>query len=696
MRSEYLHTGHAPALTTVFMGLGVRIAYEILLRACSNLLMEAGTAMISQSELSQILGPRGQVAGSHGQYEFRPGQVAMAQAVAEAIGKRHHLCVEAGTGTGKTLAYLIPCIFSGTRVIISTGTKNLQEQIFFKDLPFLEKTLGRKLSVCYLKGRSNYLCLKKFAEIDDGKTLFSQQEPEVLDMIRAWSKVTDTGDRAELQDLPDDFALWHHLDARRDTCTGQKCPYFDACFITRVRQRAQECDIVIVNHHLFFADLALRQGDFGAVLPDYSVVVFDEAHELENVVTQYFGRMVSSYRIEEFVRDSTRVLADLDSDSDFIRNHLARLTVCAGELFGAFRGREGRIPLRDLGKGLEMRRGPDKEDPPFASYRKVRAELSLLVPALGDLPVQSDAVEALFRRCSEIRDDLTAILESDSNEHVYWYEVRGRGVFLWISPILVSSLLADRLFQRVNTAILTSATLSTGGNFQFIRNRLGLGDCKELILESHFDFSRQAILYIPRQIPEPREAEWGSRACAELERILHASRGRAFVLFTSHAQMEAIYRSLLPRLPYPLFIQGERGKSGLLEAFRNTAHAVLFATASFWQGVDVQGEQLSCVVIDKLPFSVPSDPIVAARIRHCNEAGGNAFYDYQIPEAIIMLKQGLGRLIRSRTDHGILAILDKRILTRRYGQTFLRSLPPARLTHDPEEVRNFLPGNSSY
>ncbi len=650
--------------------------------------------MISPSALSDILGPAGQVSRAHPQYEFRPGQIRMAQAVAKAISDRHHLCVEAGTGTGKTLAYLLPSIGSSKRVIISTGTKNLQEQIFFKDIPFLEKALGRKLSVCYVKGRSNYLCLKKLDEIGGERYLFSKHDPEYLETIRKWVRKTETGDRAELKELPDDFPLWHHLDARRETCTGQKCPDFESCFVTRVRQRALESDIVIVNHHLFFADLALRQGDFGSVLPDYSVVIFDEAHELEDIVTQYFGTMVSSFRMEEFARDTSRALADLDALSPFLQGQVAKLQALSGEFFGAFRGRqEGRFPLRELGDGLGLRRGPQTGDAPVDSYRKLLAELAVTESSLAGLPKQSDAVDALHRRCVELHDELVAIMESDSTEHVYWYEVRSRGVFLWASPIRVAALLADRLFSKVETAVLTSATLSTGGNFQFIRSRLGLEECEELIVESHFDFARQAIFYVPRQIPEPREPGWGEHASRELERILAASRGRAFVLFTSYAQMEAMYRSLQPKLPYPLFVQGEKSKSGLLEAFRETPNAVLFATSSFWQGVDVQGEQLSCVVIDKLPFSVPSDPVVAARIRHLNQAGGNAFYEYQIPEAGILLKQGMGRLIRSRSDRGILALLDKRIVTKSYGPTFLKSLPPAPLTHNPSDLCNFLPGS---
>ena len=649
--------------------------------------------MIPANELSEILGPTGPIARMHPNYEFRSGQIQMAQAVADAIDTRHHLCVEAGTGTGKTLAYLLPCIHSRGRVIISTGTKNLQEQIFFKDIPFLEKALDCKLSACYLKGRSNYLCLKKLAEIDDGGWLFSRQDPEYLRSIRTWSRVTETGDRAELKDLPDELILWHHLDARRETCTGQKCPDFQACFVTRVRQRALESDIVIVNHHLFFADLALRQGDFGAVLPDYSAVIFDEAHELENVVTQYFGIMVSGYRLDEFARDCSRTLDDLGSPSDFAREQVAKLLVTAGEFFGAFRGREGRYPLRELGSALEMRRGPQNGTAPADSYRRLLSLLTTMESTLEGIPVQSDTVDSLQRRCQELHDELIAVLESPSTEHVYWYEMRGRGVFLWASPIRVSSILADCLFGQVKTVVLTSATLSTSGNFNFILSRLGLRECKGLILDSHFDFKQQAVFYVPKDIPEPREEGWAACACGEIERILEASRGRAFVLFTSIAQMETMYDILQSRLPYPLFLQGEGSKSGLLEKFRSTPHAVLFATSSFWQGVDVQGEQLSCVIIDKLPFSVPSDPLIAARIRHLNESGGNAFYEYQIPEAIILLKQGLGRLIRNRTDRGVLALLDKRIATRSYGTYFLQSLPPTPLTRDVADLRNFLRGD---
>jgi ATP-dependent DNA helicase DinG len=541
-----------------------------------------------------------------------------------------------------------------------------------------------------MKGRGNYLCWNRLEEIEGQAYLFSPHDPEYLRLIKKWAQKTRTGDRAELTELPEDFALWRHLDARRETCSGQKCRNFEACFVTRIRQQAMESDIVIVNHHLFFADLALRQEDFGSVLPDYSAIVFDEAHEIEDVATQYFGVMVSNYRIEELIRDAGAVLAETGASSAFLVDQLSKLAERARTFFACFQRKEGRFVLQPLSAGNGMRHGLNGDDNLSDAYRTLRLELHVVRTALESIPTRNDKIESLSRRSMELEGELAVILEIESKEHVYWCENRGRGVFLCASPIHVADLLKDRLFSQVNSAILTSATLATGGNFSFVKSRLGLEEACDLIIPSHFDFAGQAILYVPRNIPEPREEGWGPQACRELETILDASDGRAFVLFTSYAQMDQVYQSLKNRLRFPMFIQGEKSKSGLLESFRNTPKAVLFATSSFWQGVDVQGEQLSCVVIDKLPFSVPSDPVVAARIAQITESGGNAFYEYQIPTATILLKQGMGRLIRSKTDRGILALLDKRMITKSYGKIFLQSLPPVPLTHDSNKIRTFL------
>ena len=643
-----------------------------------------------RNEIEQILNPGGAIAESHPFYEHRPGQVQMALAVAGAMENGRHLCVEAGTGTGKTLAYLIPAIFSEKRLVISTATKNLQEQLFKKDVPFLEKALKRTFSVCYMKGRANYLCQSRLEAIQNAAYLFSPHDPEYLKKIRSWARQTETGDRAELATLPENLTLWQHIDARRETCEGRKCRNFETCFITRVRQRALESDIVIVNHHLFFADLALRQGDFGKVLPDYSNVVFDEAHEIEDVATQYFGVRISNHRMAEFMHDARSALAETGKGSDSYSRDLDRLAEYIKVFFACFWGREGRYVMRPSGGGSGVRRGPASFDNLDEIYRNLRVQTGAARGIFECLPAQNDVTEALIRRARELENDLAEILESESSENVYWYEIRGRGVFLQSSPINLAPVLSEKLFAAADCAVLTSATLSTGGNFSFIRSRLGIEDAEELIVPSHFDFARQAILYVPGNIPEPREDGWVERAAAEIRTLLDASRGRAFLLFTSYAQMRQVYESLCGVVEFPLLMQGEKSKSSLLEEFRRTPGAVLFATSSFWQGVDVQGEQLSCVVIDKLPFAVPNDPVVAARIGRINETGGNAFYQYQIPAATILLKQGVGRLIRSRTDRGILAILDKRVVTKSYGRVFLESLPPAPMTQDPADFRRFL------
>ena len=647
--------------------------------------------MILHKEIEKLLSPGGAIEENHPFYEHRPGQVQMALTVAAAMENCRHLCVEAGTGTGKTLAYLLPAIFSGKRAVISTATKNLQEQLFQKDIPFLEKVLKRKISVCYLKGRANYLCLNRLDRTMNTAYLFSPHDPEYLETIKNWVSQTKIGDRAELAAMPEGIALWQQIDARRETCEGRQCRNFENCFVTLARQRALESDIIIVNHHLFFADLALRQGDYGKVLPDYSSVVFDEAHEIEDVATQYFGVRLSNYRISDFIHDARGALAETSEDSDFYSREFDRLAEYAGMFFAAFWGKEGRYIMRSAAAGSSgVRRGPACCDGLDDLCKKLRVQIDAARRIFDCLPVKSDSVETLTRRAREIETDLTEILESKSKENVYWYEIRGRGVFLQASPINLAPVLSEELFAVADCVILTSATLSTGGNFSFIRSRLGIENAEELIVPSHFDFARQAVLYIPGDIPEPREAGWTEHAAEEIKTILSASRGRAFLLFTSNVQMRQVYESLKGAVEYPLMIQGEKSKSQLLEDFRNTPGAVLFAVGSFWQGVDVQGEQLSCVVIDKLPFAVPVDPVVAARINRINETGGNAFYQYQIPSATILLKQGVGRLIRSNTDRGILAILDKRLMTKSYGKEFLSGLPPAPLTQDPEKIKGFL------
>ncbi len=643
--------------------------------------------------LYQFFGPGGLLARTHPAYEFRRGQLQMAEAVEQALQDRRHLIVEAGTGTGKTLAYLLPVIRSGKRVIISTGTKTLQEQLFFKDVPFLQQHLG-ELRVCYMKGRGNYLCRKKLYDLTAQPVLNGLEEISHFRIISDWEKTTETGDRAELAELPETSHLWPKLDARTDRCIGAECQQFDRCFITEMRRRAAESDIIIVNHHLFCADLAIkaatdRQQDAG-VLPEAGVVVFDEAHELEDVAANYFGVTVSNLRVDELLRDVENGLRQADVPFADVLQASARVREHSQLFFSLIPPGEGRFAFENRAEFLE-----ENGD----EYLGLQNALTHLYTELQAIPKKPDEVHAMARRVEELRVQLGFILEAQERNTVFWIERRGewRGqhnVFLQATPITVSEILRNTLFEHLESAVLTSATLAVAGGFQYIRDRLGIQDARELVVPSHFDYRSQALLYVPPDLPDPREPRFVERAAQRVRQLLEITRGRAFCLFTSYALMHQLYEQLLGELHFPMLLQGSAPKNALLEEFRLTPNAVLFATSSFWQGVDVQGEQLSCVIIDKLPFAVPNDPVVAARIRAIDEDGGNAFFEYQVPSAVISLKQGFGRLIRSLHDRGLLCLLDNRILHKRYGRVFLESLPPYSRTTDVKAVEQFFGAQS--
>jgi len=630
--------------------------------------------------LEKVFGPGGWLARHHPNYEYRAGQLEMAESVEAALAGRQHLIVEAGTGTGKTLAYLVPVLHSGLRTVISTGTKNLQEQLFYKDIPFLKKMFP-EMRVTLMKGRQNYLCRQKLYDIEKQPVLSGMEEVEQYPKLRQWETRTETGDRAELGWLPDTSDLWKQVDARRETCTGQKCQQFDRCFITWMHQRAAQSDLLIVNHHLFFADLALRRMEYAALLPDYAALVFDEAHEMEDVATQYFGIEVSNYRVEELARDTEAALRLKGIKSHEVLAAVGELRRRADLFFELFPRSEGRSNFDNRDSFLEVHRGP---------YTGLANALLLLQTELSRLPERPEEINKLAERAKELRAIFEVILEGRERNMVYWWERRGRGVFLQATPIDVSLLLRELLFEQVETVILTSATLAVGGTFDFLKRRLGVQNAQERILDSHFDYPRQALLYTPLHLPDPREPDFARLAAEEVVQLLKTTRGRAFVLFTSYAQMRDVYERVRPRVRYPLLLQGSMPRTEMLERFRATPHAVLFGTSSFWQGVDVQGEQLSAVLIDRLPFAVPTDPVTAARIRQINEEGGNAFTDYQVPQAVITLKQGFGRLIRSESDRGVLVMLDHRMMRKPYGRVFLESLPPYHKTNRLEDVKVFM------
>jgi ATP-dependent DNA helicase DinG len=633
--------------------------------------------------IEEIFGAGGLLEKRHPGYEFRGSQLEMAQIADDAFRKHQHVVIEAGTGTGKTLAYLIPAIRSGRRVVISTATKSLQEQLFQKDVPFLQKHFAPNLKAALMKGRSNFLCREKVHQMVGQPVLKGIDEVDWFAQIKDWEKLTETGDRSELTFLPDDAELWHRIDARSDLCTGKKCAEFQNCFITAMHQRAQEADLIIVNHALFFADLAIRKDDFGSILPEYSAVVFDEAHEIEDVASDYFGRQVSSYRFDELARDAENTLRVLQIAAPQLRRYLSRMRERGHGFFETFPEREGRFPFEQAERSAFLQRNLERYEELASAVKRVETELSALSP-------KPEEVLTLSRRASEIRRELEFLLESEEKSYVYWYERRGKGVFLAATPIDVSQILRERLFDQFDTVVLTSATLAVGGRFDYLKQRLGIQPANEKVLPQEFDFHEQALLYIPPTMPDVRDAKFSASAADEITQMLEISQGRAFCLFTSYAQMKDVHQRVSSRVKFPLLLQGSAPRTVLLDRFRSTPNAVLFATASFWQGVDVPGAQLSCVIIDKLPFAVPSDPIVAARVKALQEDGRNPFAEYQVPEAVLALKQGFGRLIRSKTDRGILAILDNRIRRMQYGRIFLESLPPYKTTQDLAEVARFM------
>jgi len=637
--------------------------------------------------MDRIFGPEGLLARSLNNFEYRPEQKQMAEAVSQAFARERFLIVEAGTGTGKTLAYLIPAILSGKKVIVSTGTKTLQEQVFFKDLPLIRENLRLSFRAAFMKGRNNYLCLRRFRLHSRQPLLRGLDEVVHYRELKKWSKKTLTGDRAELTSLAEDLSWWKEICASTDTCLGQACEFYADCFITRMRQAAAAAEVVIVNHHLFFADLAVRRRGFGEVLPRYEGVIFDEAHQLEEVATQYLGFSLSNFRFEELSRDIRREIGAAKLRDETLLRVSDQILTAQEKFFNLFRREEGRYRLREEQLGSQ-----GKEE-----AGKLLEALQLLSAHVGGMKEPGEGLRALGRRAESLDSDFQEIFNFSNSNFVHWGEGKGRGVFLHASPIEIAAEIQEHLYPHLQGGVFTSATISAGGNFDFFKSRAGLQEnwgeqTDEVILDSSFNMKEQAVLYLPGELPDPNQDSFIRRAAEEIKEILRRTTGRAFLLFTSIRNMEEAYHLLKDRLPYTCLIQGERPKSVLLREFKDDVQSVLFATSSFWEGVDVQGEALSCVIIDRLPFSPPTEPILEARLEKIAEAGGSPFRDYQVPAAVILLKQGLGRLIRTRRDRGVMAILDTRILTKSYGKVFLKSLPPCPILHRREGIDKFFSG----
>jgi ATP-dependent DNA helicase DinG len=674
-------------------------------RACRAWSPAAGRAIVALAMLRarDVLGPGSPLARSLPGWELREGQLAMAEAVERALDEERHLVVEAGTGTGKTLAYLVPAILSGRRVVVSTATRALQEQIFVKDLPLVTEALaahGVKFRAALMKGLGNYLCLRRMTEARDSGRRMDKAFARILD----WARETDSGDRAELADLPEDSDAWRDVASSSETRVGAGCEHYEACFVTRMRREAEDAQLVVVNHHLFLADLALRTGPRGAhatVLPPYDAVVFDEAHAVEDIATDFFGVRVSSARVEMLVRDAERSLAAANA-LEALKNGPIRSTLeSAREASNAFF-----LSLADGSTNPESRRVLSEHDVTYA-VREAHGDLDLRLEALEAVSrskTSDEALQLLARRTAELRDDLRGILrgaraddDGEVVDLVRWIDVRSRSVSLGASPVDVGSTLRARLFDRVPSVVCTSATLATAGSFHFLRARIGAPPASdELVVPSPFDFESRAALYLPDDLPDPSAPAFEPAAADRIAELVRMTGGGAFVLCTSTRAMRALHARLRGAVPFPMMLQGERPKHMLLSRFRTSGRAVLVATMSFWEGVDVPGWALRLVVLDKIPFAPPTDPVVAARSARIDREGGNGFTQYSVPSAAMTLKQGFGRLIRTQRDAGVVAILDGRIVRKGYGRALVESLPPARRVRTMGELREFWDGVSDH
>ena len=631
--------------------------------------------------IEDILGPDGLLARSLDSFEFRDSQMRMALLIQEALQKKVPTIVEAGTGTGKTFGYLVPLILSGKKAVISTGTKNLQDQIFLKDIPLLRKSTHLNIDAMIMKGRKNYLCLHRYHQFFSQSSFLKPGMGKLKQRLAAWLKKTQFADRSELPWMADDDALWDVLSSTSDQCLGSDCMYWDECFLGRLRSRAAKAKIIIVNHYLFFADLKIKRGGFGEVIPRFQVAVFDEAHTVEEIATAYLGEALSTNQLMELVNDLEKETKDLSwIDRGGLKQHLNIIKTGAENLRAFFHdlGDKGRLDHETV---AVIRQGPARE---------IRSGLKYLREKTNFKDLDQPVLQSMMGRATEMDDLLDQILKKRTPNWLNWYEKRKRSMILHASPLDISDRMNDLLYEKVETVVFTSATLSTNNTFEYIRTRLGLpGESLEGNYPSHFDFTHQTLMYIPKDLPNPNTDDFAPAAARRIADILKRTDGRALVLFTSYHNLNLVFQILEGHIPYTLQKQGDAPRSILLDEFKRDINSVLLATASFWQGVDVQGESLSCLIIDKLPFNAPNEPLVSARIDAIRDQGGNPFMEYQVPSAIISFKQGMGRLIRNKSDRGILSVLDSRIMTSRYGKFFLKSLPDIPISHDLSDINRF-------
>ena len=636
------------------------------------------------SEITEILGPDGLLAGCVEGFSYRPQQEQMAQAVLDAMRDGGVLISEAGTGTGKTFAYLVPALISGQKVVISTGTRNLQDQLFHRDLPRIKQALALPVDVALLKGRANYLCTHRMEMTLLEGRLSGREMVDQLMQVKRWSGRTRSGDVAELSGIPEDARIWPLVTSTTENCLGQECESYSSCHLVEARRRAQEADLVVINHHLLCADFALKEEGFGELLPGADCFVVDEAHQLPEVAGNFFGSGVSGRQLLDLCRDIDTEYRREAGDLEAIPEQSARLAKGVRDLRLLF--------------GLDLRRGP---------WSEIAAD-SRILGALGQMGEQLQRMESLLKavsgrgkglescltRCQSVGQSLAALSDDDASDAAYirWFETYRQSFRLNRTPLDISNLFQSQMTQHPGSWIFTSATLAVGDSFEHFQRQLGLQEARTALWESPFDYAHQALWFVPRGMPQPRERGYNQAVLEVAAPVIEASQGRAFLLFTSHRALREAAETLQDRLDYPLLVQGSMPKGELLARFRKLGNAVLLGTASFWEGVDVRGEALSCVIIDKLPFASPGDPVLQARIDALRKQGGNPFMEFQVPQAAIALKQGAGRLIRDERDRGVLVICDPRLLKRGYGHVFLDSMPAMARTRELADVARFFAG----
>ena len=632
------------------------------------------------SDIDHHLGSDGALAAVVEGFQPRTEQQTLAQGVAEAIDNGETLIAEAGTGTGKTFAYLLPALLSGKRVIVSTGTKTLQDQLYQKDLPLLRNALDLPVRTALLKGRTNYLCLYRAEGAQVDPRFDRPGTAEQLQAIRQWAGVTANGDISELAEVPNDAPIWSRATSTADNCLGQECPQFDDCFLMAARRRAQEAELLVVNHHLLMADMALKEGGFGEVLPTADAYVLDEAHQLPEVAAQFFGLSVSSRQFQDLIRDTHAEYLREAGDQPALLDRLDVLRKAVQDF---------RLALGAGGQRASWATVAENADVTEA-LSDMQEAMQALEAVLETLAERGRGLESCHRRAGEIGSLLRRFAEGEAEDHVQWFETYQQAFILRLTPLDVGQQFQGRMNRHKAAWIFTSATLSVNGGFEHFRSRLGLSaDAGTLRVDSPFDYANNALLYAPGGMPEPNSPAFTEAFLARAEEVIRASGGRAFVLFTSHRALRQAAEVFRNDLPYPVLVQGDASQNHLLEQFREAGNAVLLGTSSFWEGVDVKGEALSAVIIDRLPFASPSDPVTQARIDFLKRNQGNAFRDYQLPQAVIALRQGVGRLIRDQADYGVLMIGDPRLTGRSYGRQFLNSLPPMGRTRDINVVRSF-------